>query len=304
MSIEIKNVTKIYGEQKALDNVSFSIKSGEIVGFLGPNGAGKSTLMKIITGFIPPTVGDVYVKGLNVLEDSYEVRKFVGYLPEQNPLYTDMYIVEFLNFIAGLYKISNKSGRIDEVIEITGLLPEINKKIGALSKGYRQRVGLAQAIIHNPDVLILDEATSGLDPNQIIEIRSLIQNLGKEKTVLLSTHLMQEVEAICDRIIIINKGKIIADENRQGLKKHGLQNKKALMVEFEKEMDEQLLRNIEGVKGVVRIKTKEFIIEFDEKSDIRSGVFKTAVETGNSVMSMAIKEKSLEQLFNEITLKS
>ena len=212
MSIKIENITKLYGSQKALDNVSFEIKSGEIIGFLGPNGAGKSTLMKIITGFIAPTSGNIFVNDKNILENAIEIKNNIGYLPENNPLYLDMYIIEYLNFVAGFYKIDNKKERIKEVIGLTGLEPEIHKKIGALSKGFRQRVGLAQAIIHNPDFLILDEPTSGLDPNQIIEIRNLIVNLGKEKTVMLSTHIMQEVEAICDRIVIINKGSIVADD--------------------------------------------------------------------------------------------
>jgi ABC-2 type transport system ATP-binding protein len=220
MSIKINNVTKIYGKQKALDNVSFQVNSGEIVGFLGPNGAGKSTLMKIITSFIPPTEGDVYVNGLNVLEHQKEVKKLIGYLPEQNPLYNEMYIVEFLNFVAGLYNIKNRVERIDKIIQLTGLEPEIEKKIGALSKGFKQRVGLAQAIIHDPKILILDEPTSGLDPNQIIEIRNLIKELGKEKTVLLSTHIMQEVDAICDKIIIISNGKIIADDTTENIHKN------------------------------------------------------------------------------------
>jgi ABC-2 type transport system ATP-binding protein len=223
MSIEVRGVTKIYGEQRALDNVSLSIEPGEIVGLLGPNGAGKSTLMKIITCFIPPDSGEVKVYGHDIFEESLVVREKVGYLPEHNPLYLDMYVKEFLEFVAGVHKLGRASGeRIREMIEITGLTIEQNKKLGALSKGYRQRVGLAQALIHDPEVLILDEPTSGLDPNQIQEIRNLIRNIGKEKTVMLSTHIMQEVEAICDRAVIIHKGRIVADDSLDNLgRKHG-----------------------------------------------------------------------------------
>lgn len=301
MSIKIQNVTKYYGEQKAVNNVSFEIKSGEIVGFLGPNGAGKSTLMKIITGFIPPTEGDVYVNQLNVLENTKQVQKQVGYLPEQNPLYLDMYILEFLEFIAGIYKIKNKAERIKEVVDLTGLNPEIHKKIGMLSKGYRQRVGLAQAIIHDPKVLILDEATSGLDPNQILEIRGLIQNLGKEKTVMLSTHIMQEVEAICDRIVIINKGSIVADEKRSELRKKASENKKSLVVQFENKVDEKKLKQIEGVLKIISVGNNEFIIEFNVNTDIRTKVFKFAVDNNNAVLNLSLKERTLEEVFSDYT---
>lgn len=301
MSIKIQNITKIYGKQKALDNVSFEVKSGEIVGFLGPNGAGKSTLMKIITGYIPPTAGDVFVNGMNVMESHMAIRRTIGYLPEQNPLYTDMYIIEFLNFVAGIYKIKNRVQRIEEIIEMTGLEPEINKKIGALSKGYRQRVGLAQAIIHNPDVMILDEPTSGLDPNQIIEIRNLIQNLGKEKTVLLSTHIMQEVDAICDRIVIINNGVLVADDNTEDIHIKGKSENGTLLVELMKPIDEKEIKKIAGVKKVMCLEKNKFIIEFNSANDIRQDVFKLAVKLDNVVLSLQIKEKSLEQVFNELT---
>lgn len=301
MSIKIQNITKLYGKQKALKNVSFEVNSGEIVGFLGPNGAGKSTLMKIITGFIPPTEGDVFVKDLNVLENTKEVRKLIGYLPEQNPLYLDMYIIEFLNFIAGIYKIKNRIQRIDEVIALTGLEPEINKKIGALSKGFRQRVGLAQAIIHDPEVLILDEATSGLDPNQIVEIRSLIQSLGKHKTVFLSTHLMQEVEAICDRIVIVNKGVIVADEKRSDIHNKVFSQKKTLSVEFEKNINQKDIRNLPNVQNIIKLDNRKVLIEFDASKDIRQTIFKFAVDNENVVLAMQIQEKTLEQLFGEIT---
>jgi len=223
MSIEVSNVIKTYGEQRALDEVSFSIEKGEIVGLLGPNGAGKSTLMKIITCFIPPDSGEVKVYGYDIFEESLQVREKVGYLPEHNPLYLDMFVKEYLEFVAGIHKLGkNTRKRIEEMIELTGLQLEQKKKIGALSKGYRQRVGLAQALIHDPEVLILDEPTSGLDPNQIQDIRNLIRSIGSQKTVMLSTHIMQEVEAICDRAIIINKGKIVADDSLEKLGgKHG-----------------------------------------------------------------------------------
>ena len=301
MSIKVQNVTKLFGEQKALNNVSFDIKSGEIIGFLGPNGAGKSTLMKIITGFIPPTYGDVFVNGKNVLEYPMEIRKTLGYLPEHNPLYLDMYIVEYLDFVAGIYKIDNKNDRIDEVISLTGLEPEITKKIGALSKGFRQRVGLAQAIIHDPDVMILDEPTSGLDPNQIVEIRNLIQNLGKEKTVMLSTHIMQEVEAICDRIIIINKGVIIADNDTEKIHAFGKDNIGTLLVEFKAEVHENQFRNIKGIKKVMKVNNNKYVFEFNISNDIRQDIFDLAVKLNNAVLSMQIKERSLEQVFSELT---
>lgn len=218
MSIQVNNLSKKYGQQLALDSISFSIPSGEVVGFLGPNGAGKSTTMKIITGYIPATSGDASVCGLDLVEQSLEVRKLVGYLPEHNPLYLDMYIAEYLLFAAGIAGVKNTKKALEMAIELTQLGPERNKKIGQLSKGYRQRVGLAQALIHDPKVLILDEPTSGLDPNQVVEIRNVIKNLGSDKTVLLSTHIMQEVEAMCNRVILINKGKIVADDSLEGLK--------------------------------------------------------------------------------------
>jgi len=233
MSLSVKNITKQYKKQIAVDDISFEIKSGEIVGFLGPNGAGKSTTMKIISCFIPPTKGTVTVCGFDVSNDDLKVKKKVGYLPESNPLYYDMYVKEFLNFIASLHKINNKKERIKEMIEMVGLQNEQHKKIGTLSKGYKQRVGLAQAMIHDPEVLILDEPTSGLDPNQIIEIRELIKNFGKDKTVLLSTHIMQEVESMCDRVIIINEGKLVADDSVESIKKG---NKKSNMEDIFKKL--------------------------------------------------------------------
>ena len=303
MSIIASNISKLYGTQKALDNVSFEIKSGEIVGFLGPNGAGKSTMMKILTCFIPPSSGDATVCGYNILEQSLEVRKKVGYLPENNPLYLDMYIREYLEFVAGLYKLGNSSKkRIEEMIELTGLKDEINKKIGALSKGFRQRVGLAQALIHNPEVLILDEPTSGLDPNQIIEIRNLILEIGKQKTIMLSTHIMQEVEAICDRVIIINKGVIIADKMTEEIHKM-TSNKQVILVEFTIKIDKNLLVAMEGVTNVKNIKDNVWEITTSTTKDIREDIFKFAVKNNIAVLSMKVEENSLEDVFHQLTMK-
>ncbi len=301
MSIKIQNISKYYGKQKALNDVSFEIKSGEIIGFLGPNGAGKSTLMKIITGYIPPSEGDVFINGINVLENSMEIRKKLGYLPEQNPLYGDMYILEYLNFIAGIYKIKNKKERIEEVVNLTGLKPEINKKIHTLSKGYKQRVGLAQAIIHDPEVLILDEPTSGLDPNQIIEIRNLIQNLGKHKTVMLSTHIMQEVEAICDRIVIINKGTIVANDETDKLYLNTKEKVGTLFVEFSNDISVNKINTISNIRKLTKLNNNKFEIEFLLSKDIRQDIFELAVKEKNAVISIQLKEKSLEQVFSDLT---
>ena len=302
MSILIKNITKLYGEQKALDNVSFEIQTGEVVGFLGPNGAGKSTLMKIINGYIPPTSGDVWVNDLNVVENPIEVKQLIGYLPENNPLYPDMYVKEYLAFVAGIYKIDKPhETKIKEVIDRTGLAPEQHKKIGALSKGFRQRVGLAQALIHNPDVLILDEPTSGLDPNQIIEIRNLISEVGKQKTVMLSTHIMQEVEAICDRIIIINKGKIVANDSTQEISSSAKEKFQTIQVEFNKEVQKSDLGKIEGVVKVAHFKENTWLLQARPQDDIRPRVFNFAVKKGFQVLSMQKQEKNLEKVFQELT---
>src|SRR5665647_1595308 len=255
MSIIVQNVTKLYGEQKALDNISFEVKTGEIVGFLGPNGAGKSTMMKIITGFIPASSGQVLVNGLESGTNNLEIRKLIGYLPENNPLYPEMYVREYLGFVASIYKTGIPAKMlIDNIIEVTGLAPEQRKKIGSLSKGYRQRVGLAQALIHNPEVLILDEATTGLDPNQIVEIRNLIKNAGKEKTVMISTHIMQEVEAICDRVIIIDKGVVVADEEKSKIYSIIKRPRQLIEVEFDKNVTESLLSGIPNVTEVKNIR--------------------------------------------------
>lgn len=300
MSIAVKNICKEYGQQKALDDVSFSVSSGEIVGFLGPNGAGKSTMMKIISCFIPQTSGEVKVCGYDVVEDAMEVRKVVGYLPEHNPLYLDMYVKEYLEFVAGIYKLKNKTQRISEMVGLTGLSVEQHKKIGALSKGYRQRVGLAQALIHDPKVLILDEPTTGLDPNQIVEIRNLIRTIGREKTVMLSTHIMQEVKAICDRVIIINKGKIVADDSSEHIQKQG-DNKQIVVVEFDKPCNLALLKKISGVQQVSETKTNTYKIIATTKEDLRAAIFKTAVENNLTVLSQQLEEQSLEDVFRKLT---
>jgi ABC-2 type transport system ATP-binding protein len=301
MSIDIKEVTKIYGEQKALDQVSFKVETGKVIGFLGPNGAGKSTLMKIITGFIPPTSGEVSVEGLDMAENSMEVRKMIGYLPENNPLYLDMYVKEYLTFIAGIYKVKNVTTAVSKMIEQTGLTLEYKKKIGSLSKGYRQRVGLAQALIHSPKVLILDEPTSGLDPNQIVEIRNLIGELGREKTIMLSTHIMQEVEAICDRIVIINRGKIVADGTTESVQHQVSANKQVIVVEFNASVPIGKLSFIQGVLSAKPAKGNIYLLEASNQSDIRQDVFNFAVQNQLAVLAMQIKEKSLEEVFQELT---
>ncbi|MCX6287465.1 MAG: gliding motility-associated ABC transporter ATP-binding subunit GldA [Bacteroidetes bacterium] len=314
MSISVSNITKIYGTQKALDSVSISIHPGEIVGLLGPNGAGKSTLMKILSCFIPPTSGEASVCGFDVLEQSIDVRRKVGYLPENNPLYLDLYVKEFLAFVAGTHHLQGSVRlKVDEMIALTGLQLEQHKKIGALSKGYRQRVGLAQALIHDPEVLILDEPTSGLDPNQLTEIRHLIREIGKEKTVMLSTHIMQEVEAICGRAIIIHKGKIVADDSTKNLHKITV-SKTLIRVEFSSQVERNVIISIPGVKGML-IPGKEeevpgkgknpvsalWLLESETGMDIRADIFKFAVEKGLTVLSMQKEEQKLEEVFQELT---
>ncbi len=300
MSIEVKNITKLYGEQKALNNVSFNVGSNEIVGFLGPNGAGKSTMMKIITCYIPPTEGTVSVCGFDTNEQSIEVRKQIGYLPEHNPLYLDMYVKEFLEFTGNLYKIKNTKERVKEMIETTGLQIEQNKKIGALSKGYRQRVGLAQAMIHDPKVLIMDEPTTGLDPNQLEDIRALIIKLGKEKTVMLSTHIMQEVEAMCDRVIIINKGEIVANDQTQTLQQNT--TKQLITVEFDKDVSLQAIKSITGVEDAVLV-DKTWKIVASIESDVRKELFNYAVKNNIGVLTLNKEEQKLEDVFKALTKK-
>ena len=299
MSVEVKNVTKIYGQQKALDDVSFSIEPGNIVGFLGPNGAGKSTMMKIITCFIPQTAGSVNVCGYDVIDNPIDVKRNVGYLPEHNPLYLDMYVKEYLQFIGGVYKIDNRKDRVKEMIEMVGLGIEQNKKIGALSKGYRQRVGLAQAIIHDPKVLILDEPTTGLDPNQLEEIRALIKNIGKEKTIMLSTHIMQEVEAICDKTIIVNQGKIVANDKTEELQAQQ-KNQIVLTVEFDKTADLKDLQKIEGVIQVKKSHGNIWLFEIN-KDATRNNIFQYAMQKEIVVLSMQKEAQSLESVFKKLT---
>lgn len=296
MSIEVSNITKVYGTQKALQNVSFSIKKGEIVGFLGPNGAGKSTLMKILTTYLQASDGSAKVNGFTVSEENQQVQRSVGYLPEHNPLYLDMYVKEYLAFNASVHKVSSEA--IAAVIEQTGLTPEAHKKIEQLSKGYRQRVGLANALLHNPDVLILDEPTTGLDPNQLIEIRELIQSAGKEKTVLLSTHIMQEVEAICDRVIIIDKGEIVLDKTLKALS----ENKEQIVeVEFDYRVEEVALQKLDKVKKVENSSGFVYQIHFATQEDMRAKVFDFAHDNGLKILQLHQKNTTLEKLFIELT---
>jgi ABC-2 type transport system ATP-binding protein len=322
MSIKVKNITKNYGSQKALDAVTFEIAPGEVVGLLGPNGAGKSTIMKILTCFIPPTSGDASICNYDVLEQSVEVRKKVGYLPENNPLYLDLYVKEFLTFIAGIqhqsavgsqqsvkhfwpmtskrWPTEKRQKRIAEMIELTGLGAEQHKKIGALSRGFRQRVGLAQALLHDPEVLILDEPTSGLDPNQLLEIRALIREIGKEKTVMLSTHILQEVEAICSRAIIIHKGKIVADDSTSNLQ-HLATSRTIVHVEFNSAADAVKLKMIPGVIDVKHLEADKWQLATDPTKDVRADVFKFAVDNNLTVLSLHREEQKLEEVFQELT---
>lgn len=301
MSIAVQNVTKLYGDQKALDNVSISVHSGQVVGFLGPNGAGKSTLMKIVTGFIPPSQGTVEVNGASIDSEKIDFRKFVGYLPENNPLYSDMYVKEYLHFVAKVSKIGRFSNsRVKEMVELTGIGHEQNKKIGQLSKGYRQRVGLAQALLNRPAVLILDEPTSGLDPNQIVEIRNIIAEVGKDKTVMLSTHIMQEVEAMCQRVIIINKGVIVADGSTQELLDMTTQQGHEILVEFTGKIDPKCFSGISGVASVTSLGQNKWIIGASH-GDIRSEVFRVAVENGYTLIGMQQKSLQLQDAFKHLT---
>lgn len=300
MSVKVQGLTKIYGEQKAIDNISFEVKPGEVLGFLGPNGAGKSTTMKILSGFIPQTEGKAFVCDFDVEKNSLKARSKVGYLPENNPLYTDMYVKEFLLFVAGLNGIKGKQRklRMEEMLEVTGLKQEMNKKIGALSKGYRQRVGLAQALIHDPEVLILDEPTSGLDPNQLVEIRNLIRELGKEKTVILSTHIMQEVQALCHRVIIINKGKIVANDTAENLQRT-TSNEVVVKVSFKETVNEKLLMQIVGVKSARNTGANNF--ELNSVTDIQEKVFLFAVENKLTILSLQQEKQNLEEVFRQLT---
>jgi ABC-2 type transport system ATP-binding protein len=299
MSIAVNNISKSYGAQKALDNISFSVHKGEIVGFLGPNGAGKSTLMKILTTYIHPDDGSATVNGHDINTEKKAVQLSIGYLPEHNPLYLDLYVKEYLAFNADVYKVAKS--RIEEVIQLTGLSTESHKKIGQLSKGFRQRVGLANALLHNPDVLILDEPTTGLDPNQLIEIRNVIKNVGKDKTVFLSTHIMQEVEAICDRVIIINNGKIVADKKLDHL--ISADKEQVIEVEFDYKIEEQAIAKIENLTSYKNTHDMIWELTFKSDKDMRPAVFDFATANGLKTLQLNQKNKSLEAIFREITKK-
>lgn len=303
MSIAVKEISKRYGSQLAVNKVSFEVNTGEIVGFIGPNGAGKSTTMKMITGTLSPDSGSIRINDLNALEHQRKIRGMIGYLPENNPLYHEMYIREYLQYVAGLYKLNRKVARerISIVIEMTALTREVGKKIGNLSKGYRQRVGLAQALIHDPEILILDEPTSGLDPNQLVEIRNLVSNIGKEKTVLLSTHILQEVEAICDRVIIINNGGIVADDEAQHLKEKGEGLIQTIHIELDELTKPEIWKGLPFIDHVKSIDNKQFLLETRETRDIRGDIFNFAVNQGLTILSLSLKKKSLEEVFRELT---
>jgi ABC-2 type transport system ATP-binding protein len=300
MSVKVQNLTKIYGEQRAIDSISFEAKKGEILGFLGPNGAGKTTTMKILTCFIPQSSGVAEVNGFDVEKNPLEVRRQVGYLPEHNPLYKDMYVREYLEFVAGVHKLDKKKQRVAEMIERVGLSVEQAKPIGALSKGYRQRVGLAQAMLHDPSVLILDEPTTGLDPNQLVEIRRLIKDLGKEKTVIFSTHIMQEVQALCDRVMIINKGEIVANDTIDMLQNR-IKGETLVTVEFAQKIDNQRLLKISNVKNVKILGDNKYQLASDMSKDIRAEVFKFAVDNNLTLLEMHKEVFSVEDVFQELT---
>lgn len=304
MSISISNLCKKYGQQQVLNNVSFDINEGEIVGFIGPNGAGKSTTMKCITGYIPYNSGSVKVCGIEVAEHPTETKKLIGYLPEHNPLYLEMYVKEYLTFAGRAYGLNAKDTkkRVDELIETVGLTKEYRKKIGQLSKGYRQRVGIAQALIHDPKVLILDEPTTGLDPNQLVEVRNLISEIGKSKAVMLSTHIMQEVNAICDRVIVINQGHIVADESEAQIITSNTDNKHLINVEFTDEIDATFLNNINGVISTQKIANNTY--EINAAADIRAEIFKAAVENSAVIISLMQKTRNMEDVFHELTNNS
>ncbi len=301
MSIKVNALTKLYGAQKAVNEISFEVNKGEVLGFLGPNGAGKSTTMKILTCFIPQTSGTATVCGFDTANEPLEVAKKIGYLPENNPLYTDMYVKEYLEFVAGLHKLGTiTQKRIDEMIEVTGLTAERKKKVGQLSKGYKQRVGLAQAMLHNPEVLILDEPTSGLDPNQLVEIRSLIKQLGKDKTVIFSSHIMQEVQAVADRVIIINKGKIVANDSTVNLQSR-VGNEIIVTAEFKQNVDRGLLGMIKGVKNFEQLKDGKWNFVSEGQKDIREEIFNFTKERNLTLLHLNKEEFSLEEVFKELT---
>lgn len=300
MSVIVENLTKIYGQQKAVDNISFKAKKGEVLGFLGPNGAGKTTTMKIITCFIPQTEGKVEVSGYDVKANPLAVRERIGYLPEHNPLYKDLYVKEYLSFVAGLHKVKNKRKRVEEMVERTGLKREQNKIIGSLSKGYRQRVGLAQAMLHDPEVLILDEPTSGLDPNQLIEIRRLIKELGEEKTVIFSTHIMQEVQALCDRVIIINKGEMVANDTIETLQQR-VTGETVITVAFDQKIEPAIFNKIRQIKSVKSLDNGRWQLIAAKNKDIRGEVFNFAVANNLTLLEMKRETYSVEDVFQELT---
>ncbi len=299
MSLQVSNLVKIYGEQKAVNNISFAINKGEIVGFLGPNGAGKSTTMKMITGYLQPDGGSALVCGIDVADDPIAVKKKIGYLPEANPLYYDMYVREYLQFIAGVHQIKEAKQNINHVIELTGLTTESKKKTGQLSKGYKQRVGLAAALIHQPEVLILDEPTSGLDPNQIIEIRNVIKEEAKNKTVLFSSHILSEVQAICSRIIIINKGQLVADDTIQNLGK--TKKGKSVAVAFDKPVDDLLLQNLSSVVAVHKTSDSSFSLQTNDDASTRRQLLELALQHNFNIVSLQSEENNLEEVFRQLT---
>jgi len=300
MSIEVKNLLKEYGEQKAVNNISFKVNKGEIVGFLGPNGAGKSTTMKIITGYLQQTGGEAWVCGINVAEQPLETKKKIGYLPELNALYYDMYVREYLGFMAEIHKVENPKAKIESVIELTGLKIESKKKIGQLSKGYKQRVGLAAALIHDPEVLILDEPTSGLDPNQIIEIRDVIKKQGQNKTVLFSSHILQEVEAMCDRVIIINKGQLVADDKLSNLQK-GSEGNHTVVVAFKESVDKRLLEKLNGVSKVEQLQNNQYKLQTAIPEAVRKQLMEIALQQNLNIVSLQSENQSLETIFKTLT---
>ncbi|MGN6566477.1 MAG: gliding motility-associated ABC transporter ATP-binding subunit GldA, partial [Flavipsychrobacter sp.] len=299
MSITVKNLTKIYGEQRAVNDISFSIQQGEIVGFLGPNGAGKSTTMKMITGYLEPSAGDINVNGVDVKKAPLNAKRKIGYLPESNALYYDMYVREYLGFSANIHKLSNASARIEEMISLTGLGKESHKKIGALSKGYKQRVGLAQAMLHDPEVLILDEPTSGLDPNQIIEIRELIKRIGQQKTVLLSTHIMQEVQAMCSRVIIINNGKLVANDAIDKLQYSKQED--ALVVTFDRPINQALLNQLKNLERYEATGPAQWRLITNRPEELRKEVMQWALNNDLSINSLQADKQSLEDIFRVLT---
>lgn len=299
MSIAVNELVKVYGEQKAVDQISFSAQKGEIVGFLGPNGAGKSTTMKMITGYLPPDSGVATISNINVAADPIAAKRKIGYLPEANPLYTDMYVKEYLDFIAGMHDLKNKKQRIKDVIELTGLTVEQKKKINQLSKGYRQRTGLAAALIHDPEVLILDEPTSGLDPNQIIEIRNVIKNQGKDKTVLFSSHILQEVEAICDRVIIINKGRLVADDKLANLQQKATAN--FVKVTFKEPLEAEWLKRLSGVLSVNKLDTFTWQIKSSDANEVKRQLLEMSLQHNLNIVSLQTEGGSLEEIFRRLT---